>query len=54
MTIQHSKKEKKEIAKLRTKIYNMGPCSTIKEMFVRSEAFGDRVAVVEKIKKQDV
>ncbi len=54
MTIQHSKKEKKEIAKLRTKIHNMGPCSTIKEMFVRSEAFGDRVAVVEKIKKQDV
>ncbi|MBQ7117921.1 MAG: AMP-binding protein, partial [Clostridia bacterium] len=54
MTIQHSKKEKKEIAKLRTKLYNMGPCSTIKEMFVRSEAFGDRIAVVEKIKKQDV
>ncbi len=54
MTIQHSKKEKKEIAKLRTKIHNMGPCSTIKEMFVRSEAFGDRVAIVEKIKKQDV
>lgn len=54
MTIRHSKKEKKEIVKLRTKIYNMGPCSTIKEMFVRSEAFGDRVAVVEKIKKQDV
>lgn len=54
MTIQHSKKEKKEIAKLRTKLHNMGPCSTIKEMFVRSEAFGDRVAVVEKIKKQDV
>ncbi len=54
MTIQHSKKEKKKIAKLRAKIHNMGPCSTIKEMFVRSEAFGDRVAVVEKIKKQDV
>lgn len=54
MTIQHSKKEKKEIAKLRTKLHNMGPCSTIKEMFVRSEAFGDRIAVVEKIKKQDV
>ncbi len=54
MTIQHSKKEKKEIAKLRTKLHNMGPCSTIKEMFVRSEAFGDRVAVVEKIKRQDV
>ncbi len=54
MTIQHSKKEKREIAKLRSKIHNMGPCSTIKEMFVRSEAFGDRIAVVEKIKKQDV
>ncbi len=54
MTIQHSKKEKKEIARLRTKLHNMGPCSTIKEMFVRSEAFGDRVAVVEKIKRQDV
>ncbi len=54
MTIQHSKKEKKEIAKLRAKLHNMGPCSTIKEMFVRSEAFGDRIAVVEKIKKKDV
>lgn len=54
MTIQHSKKEKKEIAKLRTKIHNYGPVTTIKEMFIRSEEFGDRVAVVEKIKKQDV
>ncbi len=54
MTIQHSKKEKKEIAKIRSRVHNMGPCSTIKEMFVRSEVFGDRVAVVEKIKKQDV
>ena len=54
MTIQHSKKEKKEIARLRTKLHNMGPCSTIKEMFVRSEAFGDRIAVVEKIKRKDV
>ncbi len=54
MTIQHSKKEKKEIVKLRTKIHNYGPISTIKEIFTRSEEFGDRVAVVEKIKKQDV
>ncbi len=54
MTIQHSKKERKEIAKLRTKIHNYGPISTIKDIFVRSEEFGDRVAVVEKIKKQDV
>lgn len=54
MTIQYSKKEKKEIAKLRTKIHNYGPISTIKDMFVRSEEFGpDRIAVVEKIKKQD-
>lgn len=54
MTIELTKKEKKEIAKLRTKIHNYGPISTIKDIFVRSEEFGDRVAVVEKIKKQDV
>ncbi len=53
MHIELTKKEFKELAKLRTKIHNYGPISTIKDMFTRSEEFGDRVAVVEKIKKQD-
>ena len=53
MHIEISKKEFKELAKLREKIHNSGEVTSIKEMFTRSEAFGDRVAVVEKIKKQD-
>lgn len=54
MHIELTKKEFKELAKLRAEIHNSGAVTTIKEMFVRSEAFGDRVAVVEKIKKQDM
>ncbi|MBR5438574.1 MAG: AMP-binding protein [Clostridia bacterium] len=54
MTVQYTKKEKKEIAKLRAKIHAYGPISTIKDMFIRSEEFGDRIAVVEKIKRKDV
>ncbi len=54
MHIEISKKEFKELAKLRTKIHNYGPLGTIKDIFTRSEEFGDRVAVVEKIKKQDM
>lgn len=53
MHIELTKKEFKELAKLRAQIHNSGAVTTIKEMFTRSEAFGDRVAVVEKIKKQD-
>lgn len=53
MHIELTKKEFKELAKLREKIHNYGPISTIKDMFIRSEEFGDRVAVVEKIKKKD-
>ncbi len=54
MHIELTKKEIKELKKLRAKIYSYGPISTVKDMFVRSEEFGDRVAVVEKIKKQSV
>ena len=54
MTIELSKKEIKELAALRTKIHDMGPLSTLQDLFNRSEAFGDRVAVVEKVKKQPV
>lgn len=53
MHVEITKKEFKELAKLREKIHNSGEVTSIKEMFTRSEAFGDRVAVVEKIKKQD-
>ena len=53
MHIELTKKEFKELAKLRAKIHKSGEVTSIKEMFTRSEAFGDRVAVVEKIKKQD-
>ena len=52
MTIELSKKEIKELYKLRTKIHKMGPLSTLQDLFNRSEAFGDRVAVVEKIKEK--
>ena len=54
MTFEFSKKEIKELYKLRTKIHKMGPLSTLQDLFNRSEAFGDRVAVVEKVKKQPV
>ena len=54
MHIELTKKEFKELAKLREKIHKQGPVISIQDMFLRSEAFGDRVAVVEKIKKQDV
>lgn len=54
MTIELSKKEIKALAKLRHKIHMTGPLGTIKDIFTRSEAFGNNVAVVEKIKKQPV
>ncbi|MBR5825472.1 MAG: AMP-binding protein [Clostridia bacterium] len=54
MHIELSKQELKELKKLRAKIHRASAVETIREMFERSEAFGDRVAVVEKIKKQDV
>lgn len=54
MTIELSKKEIKELKKLRKQIHLLGPIGTVKDIFTRSEAFGNRVAVVEKIKKQPV
>lgn len=54
MHIELTKNELKELKKLRAKIHRASAVETIQEMFTRSEAFGDRVAVVEKIKKQDV
>lgn len=54
MTIEFTKKELKELYALRKKIHNMGPLSTLQDLFNRSEAFGDRIAVVEKVKKQPV
>ena len=54
MHIELTKQELKELKALRAKIHRSSAVETIKEMFTRSEAFGDRVAVVEKIKKQDV
>ncbi len=54
MHIELSKKEIRELKKLRTKVHNLGPLGTVKDIFTRSEVFGDRVAFVEKIKKQDV
>ncbi len=54
MHVELSKKEIRELKKLRAKIHNYGPLGTLKDIFVRSEEFGDRIAVVEKIKKQDV
>lgn len=54
MTIELSKKEVKNLMKLRNELRMMGPLGTIKDMFTRSETFGDNIAVVEKIKKQPV
>ena len=54
MTIELSKKEIKELRKLREEIHNRGPLSTLQDLFNRSEEFGDRVAVVEKVKKKPV
>lgn len=54
MHIELSKKEVKELFKLREKVHDIGPLGSIKDIFTRSEAFGDRVAVVEKIKKKPV
>lgn len=54
MHIELSKKEVKELFKLREKVHEIGPLGSIKDIFTRSEAFGDRVAVVEKIKKKPV
>ncbi len=54
MHIELSKKEIKELYALRTKLHALGPAQSIRDMFERSEGFGDRVAVVEKIKKQPV
>ncbi len=54
MHIELTRKEMRELKKLRTKIHDRGPLGTIKDIFTRSEEFGDRVAVVEKIKKQPV
>ncbi len=54
MHVELSKKELKELKKLRAQIHRSSAIETIKDIFTRSEAFGDRVAVVEKIKKQDV
>ncbi len=54
MTIELSKKEIKSLMKLRHELRMMGPLGTIKDMFTRSETFGDNIAVVEKIKKQPV
>lgn len=48
MHIELTKKEFRELAKLRAEIHRSGEVKSIKEMFTRSEAFGDRVAVVEK------
>ena len=54
MHIELTKAEFKELAKLRKQIHESGEVTSIKDMFIRSEAFGNRVAVVEKIKKQDM
>lgn len=54
MTIELTKKQVKELRALRSKIHKIGPLGTIKDIFTRSEAFGDNVAVVEKIRKQPV
>ena len=54
MHIELTKKQIRALKKLRHEIHMMGPLGTIKDMFTRSEAFGDNVAVVEKIKKQPV
>ncbi len=54
MHIELSKKEIRELKKLRAKIHQYGPLGTVKDIFTRSEEFGDRVQFVEKIKKQDV
>ena len=45
MHIELSKQELKELKKLRAQIHRSSAVETIKEMFTRSEAFGDRVAV---------
>ncbi len=54
MHIELTKKELKELKKLRAELHEASKVETIQEMFIKSEAFGDRVAVVEKIKKQAV
>ena len=54
MNIELSKKEIKELQKLRSEIRRRGPLTTLQDLFVRSEEFGDRIAVVEKVKKQPV
>ena len=54
MTIELTKQEIKVLKKLREDIRSRGPLTTLQDLFVRSEEFGDRVAVVEKVKKQPV
>ena len=43
MHIELTKKEIKELYALRTKLHGIGEAKSIKDMFERSEAFGDRV-----------
>ena len=43
MHIELTKKEIRALKKLRHEIHMMGPLGTIKDMFTRSEAFGDNV-----------
>ncbi len=54
MNFEMSKKDIKELQKLRHKLYDEKKIETIRDIFDVSENFGDRYAVVEKVKKQQV
>ncbi len=54
MNFEMSKKEIKELQKLRHALYESKKIETIRDIFDISENFGDRYAVVEKVKKQQV
>lgn len=54
MNFEMSKKEIKELKKLRHELYESKKIETIRDIFDVSENFGDRYAVCEKVKKQQV
>ena len=47
-----TKKEKKELARIRHEVHMMGELTTLKQIIERMEAFGDRICMVEKRKEE--
>ena len=47
-----TRKEKKELARIRHEVHMMGELTTLKQIIERMEAFGDRICMVEKRKEE--